>query len=612
MSNISMNQWNDDLLKKIKLIIWDLDDTFWSGTLSEDKEISRISDNENLVRKLSYRGIVNAICSKNDEEQVLSKLSEMGDIKDFFVFNSINWEPKGNRIKILIENMNLRPSNVLFIDDNHMNLEEAKYYNPELIVDYPSCIEILRQNVENIGKDDVDLSRLKQYKVLEEKVLEKNHYSNNEDFLRDSNITIEIIEDCSGEVDRISEMILRTNQLNFTKLRVSKEKLIQVLNDGNYRNGYIKAKDKFGDYGIVGFFSLNKESNRLEHFLFSCRTMGMGIEQYVYAFLGYPKLEIVNPVSAQLSNKEGLPSYIKQGKIEENVDCTNHDISILIKGPCDLQVMAAYIQDTGNIYTEFNYIDDDGQQVDFYNHTVNILNSFSFTSNEIEKINKKYPFICKSAFQTELLKKNYDFICFSLLMDSTLGVYVNKAEGYKVAFGLYNRDITKKENWDDYYNKKIMTARSNFTYESFELFSKEFEKYEYTEKEIVENIRNIFSKVSSKVIIVTLPELKYNGSNNFMPDKEIIHKKINRAVYDGISDMKNITFLDVNKYIQNQNDYFDNINHYSKLVYYNVAKDLTQIINNGTDEKLEIKSHSKAVIDDIKRKLYKAYLNLKK
>lgn len=611
MNDVLMNHWDDDLLNRIKLIIWDLDDTFWSGTLSEDENIDRIIDNEDLVRALSYRGIVNAICSKNEEKQVKDKLLEMGDIKEFFVFNSINWEPKGNRIKKMIEDMNLRPSNVLFIDDNHMNLEEAKYYNPGLLVDYPSCIPILKQNLKNIGKDDYSLSRLSHYKTLEEKVIEMDNYNNNDDFLRDSDIVVEIVEDCKSEVDRISEMILRTNQLNFTKERISKDELVNLLNDTKYRNGYIKAKDKFGDYGIVGFFSLNNDLNKLEHFLFSCRTMGMGIEQYTYAFLNYPKLDIIDPVSAELSNKKGMPSYIRQGRISEQENNINKDISILVKGPCDLQVMTSYIQNTGNIATEFNYIDNNGQQVDFYNHTINILNSFSFTSNRINEINNKYPFICKSSFQTDLLKKKYDFICFSLLMDSTLGVYINKNEGYKVAFGLYNKDMTKEENWDDYYNKRVMTARSNFTYESLRLFSHEFEKYEYTEKEIAENVRSIFKEIDSKVIIVTLPELKYKGNNDFMPNKENVHKKINRAIYDELYNVKNFTFIDVNNYIKSNSDYFDNINHYSKLVYYSIAKDLISIINSDANNKIKIKSHSGAVIDDVKRKLYKTYLKLK-
>ena len=96
-----------------------------------------------------------------------------------------------------------------------------------------------------------------------------------------------------------------------------------------------------------------------------------------------------------------------------------------------------------------------------------------------------------------------------------------------------------------------------------------------------------------------------------MPNKENVHKKINRAIYDELYNVKNFTFIDVNNYIKSNSDYFDNINHYSKLVYYSIAKDLISIINSDANNKIKIKSHSGAVIDDVKRKLYKTYLKLK-
>lgn len=78
---------------KIKLIIWDLDDTFWSGTLSEGP-ITPIIENMELIPMLTERGIVNMICSKNDEIPAEKELAKLG-LDVFFVFNSINWLPKG-------------------------------------------------------------------------------------------------------------------------------------------------------------------------------------------------------------------------------------------------------------------------------------------------------------------------------------------------------------------------------------------------------------------------------------------------------------------------------------------------------------------------------------
>ena len=42
-------------MKKIKLIIWDLDETFWEGTLSEEG-IKPIERHKELVISLSRRG----------------------------------------------------------------------------------------------------------------------------------------------------------------------------------------------------------------------------------------------------------------------------------------------------------------------------------------------------------------------------------------------------------------------------------------------------------------------------------------------------------------------------------------------------------------------------
>lgn len=72
-------------LEKVKLIIWDLDDTFWNGTLSEGGV--KKCNNVDLVLSLTDCGIINAICSKNDRDLAENELEQLG-VKDLFVFNS--------------------------------------------------------------------------------------------------------------------------------------------------------------------------------------------------------------------------------------------------------------------------------------------------------------------------------------------------------------------------------------------------------------------------------------------------------------------------------------------------------------------------------------------
>ncbi len=89
-------------MDKIKLVIWDLDETFWKGTLSEGEGIIPIEENITIVRNLCSRGIMNSIVSKNNFEDARSKLIELG-IWEYFIFPVIDWKPKGLAIKQLIK-----------------------------------------------------------------------------------------------------------------------------------------------------------------------------------------------------------------------------------------------------------------------------------------------------------------------------------------------------------------------------------------------------------------------------------------------------------------------------------------------------------------------------
>ena len=155
---------------KIKLIIWDLDETFWNGTISEQK-VAPVKQACDLVLLSSKKGIVNSICSKNDEKPCIDKLKEW-DLDKYFVFNSINWEPKGQRIKDTVESMNLRPCNVLFIDDNKLNdtiikvLNLLKTRNEKWIDNLPISYKNNSYNFRSDDNSKENLSYLKSKEFL--------------------------------------------------------------------------------------------------------------------------------------------------------------------------------------------------------------------------------------------------------------------------------------------------------------------------------------------------------------------------------------------------------------------------------------------------------------
>jgi FkbH-like protein len=330
-----------------KLVIWDLDETFWRGTLAEEG-ITPIPRNAEIVRALSARGIINSICSKNDFDQAKAKLEEIG-IWEHFVFPAIDFKPKGKAIAEMIEAIALRPENVLLLDDNALNREEAKFFSPGLMTHDPAVLDDgFLEAPELAGKPDPELTRLKQYQLLERKASDKaKNIRSNEEFLKNCNIRVTIDHNVEANFARVLELINRTNQLNYTKERVHGEEqekqLRELLGSYSYHAGCVYVTDNYGDYGLVGFFLMQRRAgiNKLIHFVFSCRTMHMGVEQYVYEMLGHPEIEVVGPTSYGLYPHARVNWITSDNLVHQKIQKQKGRKLVLVGG-CDLLQLASY------------------------------------------------------------------------------------------------------------------------------------------------------------------------------------------------------------------------------------------------------------------------------
>lgn len=590
---------------KIKIVIWDLDETFWEGIFSEGP-ITPISDNIQLVKDLTDIGIVNSVCSKNDKEPTERKLSELG-VDDYFVFNSIDWNPKGQRINKMLKDMGLRAENALFIDDNHLNLEEAKYFNEEIMVGMPDEIPSLIEWVSNQEKKDLNHKRLNQYKILEEKAKEKEQIGSNEEFLLSSNIKVDINTDCKNEIDRLSEMIMRTNQLNFTKNRMEKDELIKLINEDGVDSGYVSAKDRFGDYGIIGMYVV--KDNALIHFLFSCRTIGMGIEQYVYAKLGYPKLEVVGTVIGEVDESDA-PAWINQevNNEEEGKEKAN-DARVLVKGPCDLKALFSYIDLGKNSDTEFTFINERGVSDEQINHTTHIVEAKTLSTEQKDTLFNELPFADKEMYSDLIYRKDYDVVFISILNEANLGLYKRKKTGEIVAFTEEVYPMTDKDNWDGYIEGKRWTGGCNFTKDFLEEFS---DKYEFLGRITVDDFRSNLEFIRNNLPKETLLVIMLGSETQFeqnefaaYKDREKKHKEYNDVAREFSKNKENTTVLDVNNYISGQESFYKNINHFIPKVYYEMAQDMIKLINDWTGQRVAKTSFVLKLIADTKQRIRK-------
>lgn len=207
--------------------------------------------------ELAKRGTISSICSKNDHATVEQILKQYG-IWDYFILPSIDWSPKGPRLKQLVEDIQLRPETILFIDDNASNRAEAVAHVPGLQVADEGIIPAILSNELFKGKDDSGLTRMKQYQLLQRrKTDERTHGADNKAFLRSSHIRVAVEPNIKAHFDRAIELINRTNQLNFTKQRLSddsataEESLLRLANRYTNQAGLVRVSDDYSDYRLL-------------------------------------------------------------------------------------------------------------------------------------------------------------------------------------------------------------------------------------------------------------------------------------------------------------------------------------------------------------------------
>lgn len=580
------NPYGDFPFDQIKLVIWDLDDTFWKGTLSEG-EITFSQKNSRLIRELADRGIISSISSKNDAGQVEAVLKGQG-LDSLFVFNNINWENKGEQIRQKLTRMGLRAENTLFIDDNLRNLEEARYSNEGIMTALPDIIPWLAGYAATLPLSDGEHKRLGQYRILEQKNTAREQFDSREAFLYDSDIRVVIGKDCVNELDRIEELTARTNQLNFTKVRSSREELLRMVSNDWMESGYVRVMDRYGDYGIVGFYCYSRQQERLEHFLFSCRILGMRVEQYVYTKLGSPELDIAGDVAAALEKGRAVP-WITEGEAAEYFPQLPRDnrVKLLLKGPCDLSVIESYLIG-GKITTEFNYVNSAGFITAGQNHSMHIWESANCTEKELGDMLEEAPFLTRGDFETMLFEKAYHIVCYSLLPDCHGGLYRNRRTGLYASFGSVNFDLTDERNWQGYMDGSIVNHGFPFTQEILRRFSRRWEFVGTTPGEII--VRNLeymyFNAPGNPVFVLLLgSEIEYEGENPEFADHAGRHREINRQVKAFAADKKRIRLVNMTDFIRSQEDYGDSINHFSRNVYYNLATAVCSCINGVFGEK---------------------------
>lgn len=288
--------------KSKKCLVLDLDNTLWGGIIGDDGvENIKIGHEtpaaeaytmwQEYVLRLKNRGIILAVCSKNEEENARSGFEHPDSVlklDDFAAFKA-NWQPKNENIAEIARELNIGLDSLVFIDDNPVERQIVRDSMPEVAVPEVDGSDVFSyvRAIEGAGYFETvsisadDLKRNESYQANKARQELSTNSESYDDFLKSLNMTAEIGEFDPIYFDRIAQLTGKTNQFNLTTRRYTRADIERMANNRSYITLYGRLEDKFGDNGLITVIIGEKKKDELHILLWlmSCRVLKRGMEE---------------------------------------------------------------------------------------------------------------------------------------------------------------------------------------------------------------------------------------------------------------------------------------------------------------------------------------------
>lgn len=286
--------------KSKKCLILDLDNTLWGGVVGDDGVENLIlgrdhpvgeayADFQRYVKNLQNRGVILAVCSKNDIENAKEGFSHPDSIlklEDFSAFKA-NWNPKPENIREIAIQLNIGLDSIVFLDDNPAERSLVADQLPEVAVpDVGSDVSRFAEALEHeryfeVGKIvQDDLNRSAYYSSNTQRSTYQAGFHDHNEFLNSLEMTAEIAAFSGVYLERITQLINKTNQFNLTTKRYTSAEVEAVAVDSGSITLYGRLADRFGDNGLVSVVigRVRGDTVELDLWLMSCRVLGREME----------------------------------------------------------------------------------------------------------------------------------------------------------------------------------------------------------------------------------------------------------------------------------------------------------------------------------------------
>jgi len=283
-----------------KVLVLDLDNTLWGGVIGDDGvdkiQIGRetpvaeaYTAFQEYCLSLQHRGILLAVCSKNNEEvarQGFEHPDSVLKLEHFAAFKA-NWEPKHENILAIAKELNLGVDSFVFVDDNPAERAIVQAQIPGIAVpevgaevsQYAAILDRGRY-FEPVSMSAEDLSRAELYQHNAARASAAATFADYGEYLDSLEMVAEIDRFKPVYVDRIAQLTNKTNQFNLTTRRYTLAEMEAIAQDSTYIGLYGKLSDRFGDNGLITIVLGRREGDilHLDLWLMSCRVLKRDME----------------------------------------------------------------------------------------------------------------------------------------------------------------------------------------------------------------------------------------------------------------------------------------------------------------------------------------------
>jgi len=290
--------------KSVKCLVLDLDNTLWGGVVGDDgTDGIQIGDYgigkaftafQKWLLELKKRGLLLAVCSKNDEDKAKDPFINHPDmvlkLEDFAIFVA-NWEPKPENIKLIRKTLNIGMDSLVFIDDNPFERNSVRAMIPEITVpelpeDPAEYVDFLRNEAlfEAVSYSAEDGGRTDMYRAEAGRVLAAQSCGSYSEYL--AGLEMKAVADPFAPFwyPRIAQLSQRSNQFNLRTVRYTEAEIADIAADKDCVTVYFTLKDRFGDSGLISAVimrKLDEETLFVDTWIMSCRVLKRTMEEFI-------------------------------------------------------------------------------------------------------------------------------------------------------------------------------------------------------------------------------------------------------------------------------------------------------------------------------------------